>query len=137
MFIKYFKTMLSFFLKLFGEKRFVNSVKVFLLNIKSINPIQKYQHTIESYACILKMLVFMFFIPDKFFNFFRNMFHSKTIKISNIIITYPQSNPMSSNIRVLVKIYYISPILYFWLIISSINTIKSRFILIFLDFKIG
>ena len=137
MFIKSFKTMLSFFKKLFGEKRFVNSVNVFLLNIKSINPIQKYQHTIESYACILKMLVFMFFILEKFFNFFRNMFHSKTIKISNIIITYPQSNPMSSNIRVLVKIYYISPILYFWLIISSINTIKSRFILIFLDFKIG
>ena len=33
--------MLSFFSKLFGEKRFVNSVKAFPLNIKSINPIEK------------------------------------------------------------------------------------------------
>ena len=38
------------FLKLFGEKRFVNSVKVFSANIKSINPIQKYPYIIESYA---------------------------------------------------------------------------------------
>ena len=52
--------MSSFFLKLFGEKRFVYSVKVFPLNIKSINPMQKYLHITESYACILKMLVLMF-----------------------------------------------------------------------------
>ena len=52
--------MSSFFLKLFGEKRFVYSVKVFSLNIKSINPMQKYLHITESYACILKMLVLMF-----------------------------------------------------------------------------
>ena len=37
--IRYFKIMSSFFLKLFDEKRFVYSVKVFPLNIKSINPI--------------------------------------------------------------------------------------------------
>ena len=49
--------MSSFFLKLFDEKRFVYSVKVFPLNIKSINPIQKYPHIIESYACILEILV--------------------------------------------------------------------------------
>ena len=53
--------MSSFFLKLFGEKRFVNSVKVFLLSIKSINPIQKYPHITELYACILKMSVLMFY----------------------------------------------------------------------------
>ena len=52
--------MSSFFLKLFGEKRYVYSVKVFPLNIKSINPMQKYLHITESYACILKMLVLMF-----------------------------------------------------------------------------
>ena len=52
--------MSSFFLKLFGEKRFVYPVKVFSLNIKSINPMQKYLHITESYACILKMLVLMF-----------------------------------------------------------------------------
>ena len=47
----------SFFLKLFDEKRFVNSVKAFPASIKSINPIQKYPHVIESYACILKIFV--------------------------------------------------------------------------------
>ena len=53
----------SFLLKLFGEKRFVNSVKVFPTSIKSINLIQKYLHIIESYACILKIFVFMFLLP--------------------------------------------------------------------------
>ena len=50
---------ITIFLKLFGEKRFVNSVKVFPARIKSINPIQSYPHIIESYACILKIFVFM------------------------------------------------------------------------------
>ena len=45
------------FLKLFGEKRFVNSVKVFPASVKSINPIKKYPRVIESYACILKNLL--------------------------------------------------------------------------------
>ena len=52
--------MLSFFSKVFGEKRFAYSVKPFPLNIKSINPMQTYPHIIESYACILKMFVLMF-----------------------------------------------------------------------------
>ena len=39
------------------KKRFANSVKVFPASIKSINPIQKYPHIIESYACILKIFV--------------------------------------------------------------------------------
>ena len=51
-----------FFLKSFGEKRFVYSVKVCPLNIKSINPIQKYPHITDSYACILKMFVLMFLL---------------------------------------------------------------------------
>ena len=52
--------MSSFLLKLFGEKRFAYSVKLFPLNIKSINPMQKYPHITQSYACILKMFVLMF-----------------------------------------------------------------------------
>ena len=52
--------MSSFFSKLLGEKRFVNSVKVFPASIKSIHSIQKYPHVIESYACILKIFVFMY-----------------------------------------------------------------------------
>ena len=43
-------------LKLFGEKRLVNSVKVLPLSTKSINLIQKYPHIAESYACILEIL---------------------------------------------------------------------------------
>ena len=54
--------MSSFFLKLFSKKRFVKSVKVFLASMKLINPIQKYPHIIESYACILKVFVFMFLL---------------------------------------------------------------------------
>ena len=45
------------FLTLFREKGFVNSVKVFPGSIKSIKPIQKYQHIIESNASILKIFV--------------------------------------------------------------------------------
>ena len=65
MLIKQFKTISSFFLKLFGEKRFVYSVKVFPLSIKSINPTQKDPHIIESYACTLKIFVFMFSFCEK------------------------------------------------------------------------
>ena len=49
--------MSSSFLKLFGEKRFVYSIKVFPASIKSVKPIQKYPHIIELYACILKIFV--------------------------------------------------------------------------------
>ena len=70
LFIKYFKIKSSFLSKLFGEKRFVNSVKVFPLNIKSINPIQKYPHITESYACILKMFAVMFlFLANSLISF--------------------------------------------------------------------
>ena len=60
--IKYFKIILSFFLKLFGEKNFVYSFKVFPASLKSIKPIQKYPHIIESYGCILKIFVLMFLL---------------------------------------------------------------------------
>ena len=122
--MQYFKIISSFLSKLFSEKRFVNSVQfnlVFPPSIKSINPIQKYQH-IESYACILKIFVIMFIIIiiviiiiiiNKYFNFFRKMFYTKRAEINNIVVLHIQSNPISSNIGVLIKIYYISPILYF------------------------
>ena len=50
-------------MKLFGEKRFVNSIKVFPASIKLINPIRKYPHIIESYAFIVKIFVFMLLLP--------------------------------------------------------------------------
>ena len=58
--------MLSFFLKSLGEKRFGYSVKVFPLNVKSINPIQKYPHITELYACILKIFAITFLLPINF-----------------------------------------------------------------------
>ena len=64
MLIKQFKIISSFFLKLFGEKRFAYSVKVFPASIKSIKPIQKYLHIIESYTCILKIFVIMFLLCE-------------------------------------------------------------------------
>ena len=45
---------------LFDEKRFVYLFNVFPASIKSINAIQIYPHTVESYACILKLFVLMF-----------------------------------------------------------------------------
>ena len=69
----------SFFLKLFGEKRFVNSVNVFPASTKSINQVQKYLHFVESYACILKYC-YVFILQSKgqrtinrCFYLFRNM----------------------------------------------------------------
>ena len=50
----------SFFLKLFGKKGFIYSVKVFPASTKSIKPIQKYRRLIELHACIVKIFVIMF-----------------------------------------------------------------------------
>ena len=60
--IKKFTT-ISSFLKKKSEKRLVKSVGLLPLNIKSINPIQKYPHITESYACILKNIVCIFLLP--------------------------------------------------------------------------
>ena len=72
MLIKHFKIKSSSFLNLFGEKRLVNSVRVFLLSIKSVKLIQKYPHITESLACILKMytlhlllVVILFLVMDQ------------------------------------------------------------------------
>ena len=47
------------FLKSFDEKRLV---KLLPLRMKSINPIQKYPHITESYACRLKMFPMIIFL---------------------------------------------------------------------------
>ena len=52
-YLRYSSIILSFFLYSLGEKKFVQSSKSLPFSIKSINPLQKYQHIIESYACIL------------------------------------------------------------------------------------
>ena len=54
------------FVKSLSEKIFVYSVNFLSDNIKLINPIQKYPHIIESYACILKIFAITFLLPINF-----------------------------------------------------------------------
>ena len=91
--------------------------------------------------CLYSKNLFLYvFVTNKCFSFFWNMFYSERINLRYIIILYVQNNPMSSNIRVLSKIYYVWPILYFSgtafrQIISWITTIKSWLILIIFFFS--
>ena len=56
-----FRIISPFLLKLFCKKTFVNSVNAFPANIKAINPMQKYPHIIESYACIFCFMFLLLF----------------------------------------------------------------------------
>ena len=47
------------FLKSCGENMFVKSVNFLPARIKSMNPMQKYPHITESFACTLNMLASM------------------------------------------------------------------------------
>ena len=97
--------MSPFFLKLFGEKRLVKSVKLLPLSIKPINPIQKYPHITESYACSLKTFAIMFLLLINFLTYFGICSTPKLLKyVTVLLFTY---NAMSSNIRILIKINYI------------------------------
>ena len=62
-------------------------IKLFPGNIKSKNSIQKYLDITELSACILNMFVFYVFISNKPYDFFRNMFNTKTFKVNNFIIS--------------------------------------------------
>ena len=105
----------------------VKSVSFLSASTKSINPVQKYPHITELFACT-RNVSFDVFILDTFFNFFRNMFNAEAIKINNFILFTKQSNPMCTYVCIFVKVYYISPILYFIRqIVSRTNTIKSWF----------
>ena len=61
----------------------MNQVSTF---IKSKNPIQKQSHIVELSACILNIFGFCVFMSNKPFDFFRNMFNTKTVKVNNFII---------------------------------------------------
>ena len=50
---KYFNIVLSFLSYSVGENKLEYSKEILPFNMKLINPIQKYSHIIESYACIL------------------------------------------------------------------------------------
>ena len=74
------------------ENKFVYSNKLLTYNMKSLRPIQKHLHIIESYACIC----YNIFVCNEFSIFFWNIFNSKTIKVCYIFSIHIQSNPMSS-----------------------------------------
>ena len=81
--------MSSFFLKLFGEKRLVKSVKLLPLNIKSINPMQKHLHVTESYACILKIFTIISLLLMKFLFYFGMCSIPKLSKyVTVLVFTY-------------------------------------------------
>ena len=67
---KYLSIISAPFIKLFQENKFVKSTNLLLFNIKSINPIRKYPHIIES------MLVFY-----DIFRMFQNPKQSKYVTL--------------------------------------------------------
>ena len=54
-------------------------------SIKSMNPMQKYPHNTELFACTRKMLAIMFLFPINFLISSGTMFNTKTIEINNFI----------------------------------------------------
>ena len=77
-------------MKLFGEKRLVNSVKLLPLSIKSINPIQKYPHITESYDYILKIFAIMFLLLLVKFSISFGMFSTPKLSkyVTVLVFTY-------------------------------------------------
>ena len=88
--------------------------------------------------CLYSKYVCCIFITKKTSNLFRNLFNTNTVKINRMIIKHIKSNPMSANISILIKMYYICPTFYFIRqIFTWINAIKLGFILIIaLFFKV-
>ena len=70
-------------------------------------------HTHYCIVCLYsKNVSFDVFIPEKFFNFFRNMLCTKTIKVNNFTPVTKQSNSMCTYVYIFIKIYYVNPILF-------------------------
>ena len=101
-------------LELFGDHRLVKTVKLLPLSIKSVNPVQKYYWIHYWIICLYsKKICCNRSSIDELFDFFWNVFDSKTVKISYYITIWIQSNPMSADISIPVKIFWICLILYF------------------------
>ena len=135
------ENILIFFLLLFlyslGENKFVYFNKFLPFNRKSINPIQKYPHIIESDAYIPQIFV-IFLFPINFiisFGICSTQKLSKTVTFLELTYKAIQLVPIDSHSSIF--IIFLCPILYFKYIIPWINTIKFRFILMFLYFKIS
>ena len=52
------------------------------------------------------------FMSDKFLNFFRNMFNTKTTKINGLFFVTKQSNPVYASIFIFVQINHVTNIFY-------------------------
>ena len=83
---KCFSIILSLFSYSLGENKLIYSNKLLLFNIKSINPVKKYPHITESYACILKIFVVIFLLP---MNFLISFGICSTPKLSKYVIISP------------------------------------------------
>ena len=60
---------MSFFIYSLAENKFIYFNKLLPFNMKSINPIQKYPHIIESCACILQIFVIFLFLMNFLISF--------------------------------------------------------------------
>ena len=122
-------------MKLFGEKRLVNSVKLLPLSIKSINPIQKYPHITESYDYILKIFAIMFLLLLVKFLISFGMFSTPKLSkyVTVLVFTYNAIQCHNTHEDLL----HMPHLLFCQEIISGIKPIKSGFILIIhLYFKV-
>ena len=99
---------MSFFKNNNVKRKLVKPIKVLPVIIKLLKLMQKSPHITELFACVMNV-----FVSSDCLNLFRNVFNSKTVKINSNFIRDIQSNPMSSNICIFIKICYIYPILYF------------------------
>ena len=86
---KYLSIILSFLSQSLGENKLVYFKKFIIFHINSINPIQKYPHTIkstESYACILAIFAVIFLLPINFLIYFGIR---STLKLSKHVTLSP------------------------------------------------
>ena len=91
------------FMVFYGQNELVNSVNLLLFNIKSINPIWKFAHIIESNAKFFLIYIFFYDLLK-----YLNVLIAKTQNI-HIITIHLQSYPLCFCWFVLIKIYYICP----------------------------
>ena len=112
------------FFKVIGRKQTSKISKLFPCKHKINESNAKVPTHYWIFCLYSKNVSFYVFIPDKFFNFFRKVFNTITIKINNFTSLTKQSNPVCTYVCVFIKVYYLCPILYFFRqIISRIHTI--------------
>ena len=108
----------------------VKSVSFLPVSIRSINPIQKYPHIIELFACTRKMLAIMFlFLTNSYFLQEHSQNRNYRNKQFQFCYKIKQSN-VCLRLQIYQGLLHKPHLLFFMQVISRIKTIKSRFILI-------